>query len=127
MRFARFNRSVRSPTQTASPASMVVRIEAAKAFGQALASARMTVWGDPNTVQKMSESFFRGQQFGFLTDGLLDNLPENLKAAVGQAAQRLNGSGANGATPAASAVTTEGAGASDAGDGSPPAGRAPQT
>ena len=70
-----------------------VRIEAAKAFGQAMASARMTVWGDPNTVQKMTDSFFRGQQFGFLTEGLLGALPEELKDVVGQAAQRLNGSG----------------------------------
>jgi uncharacterized membrane protein YqiK len=85
-----------------------VRIEAAKAFGQAMASARMTVWGDPTTVQRMSESFFRGQQFGFLTDGILDNIPEELKAALGQAAQRLNG------TPA----TTNGAGPVGGPDGS---------
>jgi hypothetical protein len=76
-----------------------VRIEAAKAFGQAMASARMTVWGDPTTVQKMSESFFRGQQFGFLTDGLLEHVPDEVKSAIGQVAERLNGGGANGATP----------------------------
>jgi uncharacterized membrane protein YqiK len=76
-----------------------VRIEAAKAFGQAMASARMTVWGDPTTVQKMSESFFRGQQFGFLTDGLLEHVPDEVKSAIGQVAERLNGSGTNGATP----------------------------
>jgi hypothetical protein len=33
-----------------------VRIEAAKAFGTALASARMTVWGDPETVSKSTPS-----------------------------------------------------------------------
>ncbi|MFN8661985.1 MAG: hypothetical protein U0075_08850 [Thermomicrobiales bacterium] len=27
--------------------------------------AKMTVWGDADTVSRMSESFFKGQQFGY--------------------------------------------------------------
>ena len=53
-----------------------VRIAAAQAFGDAMASAKMTVWGDPDTVQRMSESFFKGQQFGYLADGLITNMPD---------------------------------------------------
>jgi flotillin len=98
-----------------------VRIEAAKAFGQAMASARMTVWGDPSTVQKMTDSFFRGQQFGFLTEGLLGALPEDMRNAVGQAAQRLSGSGANGAHPESDAGE-ETPGVNGASDGAGPSG-----
>jgi len=81
-----------------------VRIEAAKAFGMAMASAKMTVWGDPNTVAKMSENFFRGQSFGLLAEGLSTTAPEALKDAaseLGEAgariAQRLSGNATGGA------------------------------
>jgi uncharacterized membrane protein YqiK len=66
-----------------------VRIAAAQAFGEAMASARMTVWGDPDTVQRMSESFFKGQQFGYLADGLMTNMPDGIKDAIGQAGTAL--------------------------------------
>jgi uncharacterized membrane protein YqiK len=66
-----------------------VRVAAAQAFGEAMASARMTVWGDPDTVQRMSESFFKGQQFGYLADGLMTNMPDGIKDAIGQAGTAL--------------------------------------
>ena len=66
-----------------------VRIAAANAFGEAMASAKLTVWGDPETVQKMSDGFFRGQQFGFLADGLMANLPDGVKDLLGQAGTAL--------------------------------------
>ena len=66
-----------------------VRIAAAQAFGEAMASAKMTVWGDPDTVQRMSESFFKGQQFGYLADGLMTNMPDGIKDALGQAGAAL--------------------------------------
>ena len=66
-----------------------VRIAAAQAFGEAMASAKMTVWGDPGTVQRMSESFFKGQQFGYLADGLMTNMPDGIKDALGQAGAAL--------------------------------------
>ena len=85
-----------------------VRIAAAQAFGEAMASAKMTVWGDPDTVQRMSESFFKGQQFGYLTDGLMTNLPDGVKDLIGQAGatvQQMVTSGSidskNGDSPAA--------------------------
>jgi flotillin len=71
-----------------------IRIEAARAFGAAMASAKMTVWGDPDTVSKISENFFRGQSFGFLADGLADTIPDALKATAADLAQKLSGNGA---------------------------------
>jgi flotillin len=79
-----------------------VRIAAAQAFGEAMASAKMTVWGDPQTVQKMSESFFRGQQFGYLVDGLVTHTPDGVKDALGAAIGQVTGAAIdtkNGDTP----------------------------
>ncbi|MCC7022938.1 MAG: hypothetical protein IT338_08930 [Thermomicrobiales bacterium] len=75
-----------------------IRIAAAQAFGEAMASARMTVWGDPDTAARMAESFFKGQQFGYLADGLINNTPDGVKDALGQvgaAIQQMTG-GRNG-------------------------------
>ncbi len=66
-----------------------VRIAAASAFGEAMASAKMTVWGDPDTVSRMSESFFKGQQFGYLTEGFMNNAPDGVKDALGQVGTAL--------------------------------------
>jgi len=68
-----------------------------------MASARMSVWGDPDSVQRMSESFFRGQQFGYLADGLMTNMPDGLKDAIGQAGAALQQMTA--ATPSANGDT----------------------
>lgn len=81
-----------------------VRIAAANAYGEAMASAKMTVWGDPDTAARMAESFFKGQQFGYLSDGFMNNAPDGVKDALGQvgtAIQQLtNGKhDADGATP----------------------------
>ncbi len=80
-----------------------IRIAAAQAFGEAMASARMTVWGDPETAARMAESFFKGQQFGYLADGLINNTPDGVKDAlsqVGAALQQMTG-GKNGDGPQA--------------------------
>jgi hypothetical protein len=37
----------------------------------------------------MSESFFRGQQFGYLADGLVNNMPDGVKEILGQASAAL--------------------------------------
>jgi hypothetical protein len=84
-----------------------IRIAAAQAFGEAMASAKMTVWGDPGTVQRMSESFFKGQQFGYLADGLINNMPDGVKELIGQAGATVQqmvapSTTANGDAPAAS-------------------------
>jgi uncharacterized membrane protein YqiK len=61
-----------------------VRIAAANAYGEAMASAKMTVWGDPETAARMAESFFKGQQFGYLSEGFMNNAPDGVKDALGQ-------------------------------------------
>jgi hypothetical protein len=61
-----------------------VRIAAANAYGEAMASAKMTVWGDPETATRMADSFFKGQQFGYLTEGFMNNAPDGVKDALGQ-------------------------------------------
>lgn len=48
-----------------------VRIETAKALGSAVSTAKMTVWGTPETVTKLTEAFFRGQETTSFADGLL--------------------------------------------------------
>lgn len=86
-----------------------IRIAAAHAYGEAMASAKMTVWGDPDTASRMAESFFKGQQFGFLTEGLMESTPNGLKDAlghVGAAIQQMTGAaspadGKNGDSPPA--------------------------
>jgi uncharacterized membrane protein YqiK len=84
-----------------------IRIAAAQAFGEAMASAKMTVWGDPETVQRMSESFFKGQQLGYLTDGLVKNVPDGVMDLLGQAGAAVQqmvapSTSSNGDTPSAS-------------------------
>ncbi|MFT4039333.1 MAG: SPFH domain-containing protein [Thermomicrobiales bacterium] len=66
-----------------------VRIAAANAYGEAMASAKMTVWGDPDTAARMAESFFKGQQFGYLTEGFMNNAPDGVKDALGQVGSAL--------------------------------------
>ena len=55
-----------------------------------MASAKMTVWGDPNTVFKISENFFRGQSLGFLVDGLSTSVPDALKDAAADLGEALD-------------------------------------
>lgn len=65
------------------------KVAAAQAMGQAFASANMTIWGDPESVKRMSESFLKGQQFGSLVDGVSANLPESVRGLVESALGKL--------------------------------------
>lgn len=58
------------------------RIAAAKAFGEAMASAKVTLWGDPSTFQRMASAFYQGQATGMLVDGLDRSIPPEVKQAV---------------------------------------------
>jgi len=58
------------------------RIAAAQAFGEALANAHVTLWGDPSTFEKMSSAFYRGQAMGTLLEGLEKSVPTDLKTAA---------------------------------------------
>jgi uncharacterized membrane protein YqiK len=65
------------------------RIAAAEAFGKALASAKMTIWGDPSSVQRMTGAFYQGQQTGMFVEGLSRSLPDGVKQAVATSANGL--------------------------------------
>jgi uncharacterized membrane protein YqiK len=56
-----------------------VGVQMAESFGVALSSAKMTIWGDPSTVARMTEAFFRGQSSGTFVDGLSTSVPPDLK------------------------------------------------
>src|SRR3954463_4864916 len=52
-----------------------VRIQSAQAMGQMLNKAQMQIFGDPDTMARMSERFMRAASYGSAADGLLKNLP----------------------------------------------------
>lgn len=70
-------------------AEKAVRIAAAEAYGRAMGNARMTVWGDPSTMTKMAETFFQGQQIGYLLDGAVQATPDGVKNALSTIGQEL--------------------------------------
>lgn len=70
-------------------AEKAVRIAAAESYGQAMSTAKMNIWGDPSTMNKMADTFFQGQQLGFLTDGLVQNTPDSVKDALAAIGQEL--------------------------------------
>ena len=65
------------------------RIKAAEAMGNMLAKAQMQIFGDPTTMAKMSEQFMRAASLGTSLDGLLRNMPEEVKIAAGRVIEGL--------------------------------------
>lgn len=65
-----------------------VRISFANAMGEALAKAKMTVWGSPDTVVKMSEAFTKGQSWANTFDGFTSSMTGETQDLVNGA---LNG------------------------------------
>jgi uncharacterized membrane protein YqiK len=59
-----------------------VRIAAAQALGQMLSNAQMTIYGDPETMSRMSAQFMRAAGAGAAADGFLQMLPAEGKALV---------------------------------------------
>jgi hypothetical protein len=69
-----------------------VRIQSAQAMGQMLNKAQMQIFGDPDTMARMSERFMRAASYGAAADGLLKNLPpqaRELLAKLGPALSQL--------------------------------------
>lgn len=71
------------------------RIAMANAFGEAMAKANVTVWGDPTTVSRMTEAFFHGQQNGKYFEGLVGATPPELKETAAALLTSLGASGAS--------------------------------
>ena len=59
-----------------------VRIAAAQAMGNMLAKANMQIFGDPETMAKMSSRFMSAASVGNSADGFLRSLPPEAKALV---------------------------------------------
>lgn len=92
-----------------------VRIAAAQAMGNMLAKAQMQIFGDPETMAKMSDRFMRAASYGAAAEGLLSTLPPQAQeilaklgtAALGQVTPAdTNGGTAAPATQVAAPVST---------------------
>ncbi len=76
-------------------ANKVVRVEQAKAMGVAMSAAKITVWGDPSTVERMTRAFANGQFVGQTIQGFEAQAPEDV---VIHAKDALKGVGSIAAT-----------------------------
>lgn len=56
-----------------------VRMAAAQALGNMLSKANMQIFGDPDTMAKMSSRFMNAASFGNSADGLLKSLPPDAR------------------------------------------------
>ena len=56
-----------------------IRIAAAQAMGNMFAKAQMQIFGDPDTMAKMSMQFMRAASVGNAADGLLKTMPDEGK------------------------------------------------
>jgi len=65
------------------------RIAGANAMGTSLANANMTIWSDPESFQRMSSAFLRGQEAGRLADGFFAGAPDGLKGTLGDVGAAL--------------------------------------
>lgn len=70
------------------------KIAAAHAYGEAMAKANVTIWGDPTTMARMSEGFYRGQANGKFVEGLAASMPDGVKTAAESLATGIGQMGA---------------------------------
>jgi uncharacterized membrane protein YqiK len=66
-----------------------VRIAAAQALGNMLAKANMQIFGDPETMARMSQQFMRAASMGTAVDGLLKTLPPQGQELLGRVASAV--------------------------------------
>ncbi len=64
-------------------------VEFAKAAGQALAAANMTIYGDPTTFRTMMSSLAQGQAYGRLMEGIVAGTPEEVKSLISSGSQAI--------------------------------------
>lgn len=73
-----------------------IMIALASAFGEALGSANMTIWGDPKTLADMQQSFMGGMRNGQFVKGLMTTTPPDVVDLATRAVDNLS-SGVGGA------------------------------
>jgi uncharacterized membrane protein YqiK len=66
-----------------------VRIQAAQAMGNMLSKAQMQIFGDPETMAKMSNQFMRAASLGTAVDGMMKSLPDNTQEVLGKLASSV--------------------------------------
>ena len=89
-----------------------IRIAAAQALGNMFAKAQMQIFGDPDTMAKMSMQFMRAASIGAAADGMLKTMPEEGKqmldkigmAVLSQLGSKADGNGIG--APVATDVAT---------------------
>ncbi len=100
-------------------AEMQVRVAAAQSLGNMLAKANMQIFGDPETMAKMSSRFMSAATLGNATDGFLRSLPPQAKQLI----DRIHGKLADVLEPEhhtiSSPAASDGNGSADT-NGSPP-------
>jgi uncharacterized membrane protein YqiK len=61
-----------------------VRVQSAQAMANMLGKAQMQIFGDPETMAKMSDRFMRAASYGTMADGLMRNMPDEAKEMLGR-------------------------------------------
>lgn len=90
-----------------------VRMRAADAMGNMLSKAQMQIFGDPETMSRMSNNFMRAASYGVATDGFLETLPPEARSILSSLGDEVksfldrnsNGHGNGAATPEEVAAT----------------------
>jgi uncharacterized membrane protein YqiK len=80
-----------------------VRIQAAQAMGNMMSKAQMQIFGDPETMARMSNQFMRAASLGAAADGLMKSLPPESAEMLGKLATSV----ASQLSPKAAAAVAE--------------------
>ena len=67
------------------------RIQVAQAMGSMLGKANMQIFGDPETMARMSERFIRAASYGQAAEGLVTNLSPEVKGLLSRFGVNLDG------------------------------------
>ncbi len=80
------------------------KIAAAKAMGEAMSKANLTVWGDPGALERVTSAFFQGQAIGAFSSGV----SRSLSPEVAELLKRVTGVELGGPAGAKSAAEHDG-------------------
>ncbi len=81
------------------------RIQVAQAMGNMLGKANMQIFGDPETMAKMSERFIRAASYGQAAEGLVSNISPEVRGLLSRFGVNFDGKAA--AAPVVAAAPVE--------------------
>ena len=90
-----------------------IRIAAANAMGQMMAKANMQIFGDPDTMTRMSQRFMTAAGVGQTVDGLMSTLPPQAQELLAKLSGQLGLSNGHDAVQPAAAESTAATAAAD--------------